>query len=78
MGDFNYVLEFADEHEHDLYIEDKAGGMHLQPLMQLAIFRELYVTHVDRDHWRPWHPEQHLMTHYGIYEAVEAMGVRGN
>ena len=42
------------------------------------IFRELYVTHVDRDHWRPWHPEQHLMTHYGIYEAVEAMGVRGN
>ena len=52
--------------------------MHLQPQMQLAIFRELYVTHVDRDHWRPWHPEQHLMTHYGIYEAVEAMGVRGN
>ena len=49
-----------------------------QPLMQLPISPEMYVQPVDRGNWRPWHPEQHLMTHYGIYEAVEAMGVRGN
>ena len=74
MGAWNYVLEFADEREHDLYIEDEAGMMHLQPQMGLAIFREEYVKPVDKGNWRPAHPEQHLMTHYGIFEAVEAMG----